>query len=233
MHEYKEEDLIGRKFGRLTILSVFQKISSRGYKVTCTHCKCDCGVEKDVEMYSLLKGLTGSCGCKGKESRLKSNTIHNLSKHPLYRTFFQMKQRCYNKKNPKYDIYGGRGIIICEEWLNNPIKFIEWSLNNGWDKNLSIDRIDVNGDYSPENCRWTNDHIQASNKTLYKNNSSNYVGIRQDIRYKSSWIARITINNKKHHIGTFKTKKDALDARNNYIIRHNLTEYKIQEWKGE
>lgn len=148
--------------------------------------------------------------------------------------FYEIKKRCYNDKCNNYKNYGGRGIKICNEWLgNNGIdKFIKWSVNNGWKKGLTIDRIDVNKNYSPDNCRWVDYHIQNTNKRKYKNNSTGYVGITKHSR-SNGYRAKIGLHKKIIEIGSFKSKREALEARNQFIIENGLTEYKIQEWKGE
>jgi hypothetical protein len=92
------------------------------------------------------------------------NTKHGLCKHPLYRTFMHIKDRCYNKNDKRYIHYGKRGIILCKEWKNNPKLFIEWCLNNGYKKNLSLDRIDNNGNYEPNNCRFITQKEQLNNR---------------------------------------------------------------------
>lgn len=94
-----------------------------------------------------------------------SNSKHGLSKSKLYRVFNSMKQRCYNKNNEKYKNYGGRGIIICDEWLQDRKTFFDWAFENGYNDTLTIDRIDVNGNYDPDNCRWVTNNEQMWNRT--------------------------------------------------------------------
>lgn len=128
-------------------------------------CVCDCGKEKSVWSHSLLCGSTRSCGCLQKEVAISRNFKHGRSNTRLCRIFQCMKTRCYNKNFPEYKSYGGKGIRICDEWLNDQAKFYEWAEANGYDDSLTIDRIDVCGDYEPDNCRWVDRFVQANNKS--------------------------------------------------------------------
>lgn len=164
------EDIIGKRFGRLFVISVNrkeQKYNSKGIKDGYKYyylCKCDCGNTVEVDRNSLRFNKTKSCGCiKSEKSRLRKTT-HGLSKTKLYRTYNGMKNRCYRENLKEYCNYGGRGIKVCNEWLNDFNAFYIWAMNNGYSEGLSIDRIDVNGNYEPNNCRWITMTKQASNK---------------------------------------------------------------------
>lgn len=224
-----DEDLIGKQFGRLTILNIFR---DKDKNAKFAHCKCLCGKEKDIMIYDILREHTVSCGCYCRELIIKNSTTHGLKDHPLYGSWCNMIDRCENPNNPGYINYGGRGIKICKEWRNNAGKFVNWCLENGWGENLTIDRIDVNGNYEPSNCRFATRHIQSVNQRIRKDNPSGYKGIYQK-KDSNSWISCIRVNKKQIHIGSFKSKREALEARNQFIIKNNLTEYKIQEWKGD
>lgn len=123
-------------------------------------CRCSCGKEISVRAIGLKNRTTVSCGC-AKRRRLKK---HGLSGSRIDIIYRGMKQRCYDRSASNYGNYGGRGIKICDEWLNNKCKFFTWAYQNGYADDLSIDRIDVNGNYEPSNCRWVNSKVQSNNR---------------------------------------------------------------------
>ena len=153
------ENLIGRRFGRLVVLDRGKNSRNGSVKWVC---KCDCGAIKEIHRSALKTGATISCGCWQKDN--PSYFKHRLSKTRVYGIWCGMKDRCYNPNTPCYERYGGRGITICDEWVNSPEAFIKWAYENGYGDDLSIDRIDVNGNYEPSNCRWATVETQANNK---------------------------------------------------------------------
>ena len=188
----------------------------------CQYCK----KEFEAQTKHIKSGNTKSCGCLNGDA-------HRLASHKFYQTWYSMIYRCTNDKSPAYKHYGGRGIIVCDEWLDIK-KFIAWcDATHPNIKGFSLDRIDVNMGYSPENCRWADITTQNTNQRMKSINTSGYTGVSYHIR-DEVWAANIGTNNKLKHIGTFKTKEEAVQARDNYITQNNLphklsTDYKREE----
>ena len=163
--------LVGKKFGKLTVLKEDKRVprynangTLKGHRIFYL-CKCDCGNIVSVNRDGLLRGSTKSCGCYAKEKAKIANTKHNLTHHRLYNIFHHVRARCLKPNCKTYPQYGGRGIKICEEWKNDFMNFYSWAMSNGYKDNLTLDRIDVNGNYDPNNCRWADMKTQTNNKT--------------------------------------------------------------------
>lgn len=162
-------DLTGRRFGRLAVI---ERAENRKGRVM-WKCVCDCGNVCVVNAYHLTSGRSNSCGCLCDEIRHKK-AIHNGCKDRLYHVWVTMKQRCSNPNHNSYKNYGARGISVCDEWVNDYAAFRKWAYENGYDENAqrfacTIDRIDSDGDYSPDNCRWVKDYsIQVKNRRHYE-----------------------------------------------------------------
>lgn len=155
-------DLTGRKYGRWTVLEKAEKKHGK----TSYLCKCECGIVRVVTADTLLNGRSLSCGCLQKEVVSKRKTTHGMTGTRIYNIYHNMKNRCYNPNDDRYKDYGGRGIRICDEWLGEHgfENFCEWSMVNGYAENLTIDRVNVNGNYEPNNCRWATNTEQSNNK---------------------------------------------------------------------
>ena len=153
------KNIIGNKYNKLTVLNFEKKELRKNHWRYYYKCKCECGKTTIVERDNIVSGKTKTCGC----SRSEAKTKHNLCHSRIYKIYNDMKKRCYNKKSKSYKNYGERGIVICKEWLNDFMNFYNWSMENGYADNLSIDRINVDGDYEPSNCRWATQKEQANN----------------------------------------------------------------------
>ena len=151
-------DLIGKRFGRLLVLSEDTKRDKSGNVYYL--CRCDCGNEKIIKSASLRSGLTVSCGCYHLEKVSKVNPKY---KRRLYRKYWSMRNRCEYPGAKFYYCYGGRGIKVCDEWKDFEA-FEKWAYENGFKEGLTLDRIDVNGNYEPNNCRWITHKEQQSNR---------------------------------------------------------------------
>lgn len=155
------KDLIGKKFGRLNV-KCLSGTNKHGTKVWL--CECDCGNMTTATCSSLTSNKVQSCGCLRNEKISKVTYSHGGTHTRLYSILNGMKGRCKDMKNPAYKYYGGKGVSICDEWLDFT-NFREWALSNGYSDNLTIDRIDLNGNYEPSNCRWITMTEQLDNKT--------------------------------------------------------------------
>lgn len=178
-------DITGQKFGKLTaIKKAPSKRQNCGKLVTYWECICDCGKVVEIKTINLRNNKTKCCNnCKTNKVG-KNNPMykHGKTKTRLYKIWSSMKKRCYYKKHPHYKNYGGRGIVICNEWLNNFMLFYNWAINNGYQEDLTIDRIDVNKNYEPNNCRWINRKLQNINK---RNNV--YITYQNKTQTMSEW----------------------------------------------
>lgn len=164
-------DLTGKKFGRLTVIE-YAESKRNGAQWLCV---CECGNKKVYNGQSLRTGHTRSCGCYAREFIKINNSTHGQAKTRLYIIWGHMNARC-NNKNTQY--YGERGITVYEEWKQDFTSFYNWSMENGYNDTLSIDRIDVNGNYDPDNCRWVTMKVQQRNrsnniKVMYKGEQTN------------------------------------------------------------
>lgn len=151
----------GMRFGRLTVISEAGRSKSRN---ALWKCLCDCGNYSVVSGAALRGGYIKSCGCISREMVTARNTTHGKRKTRIYRIWHDMKARCLFQKNPNFADYGGRGITVCDEWLNSFEAFYAWAMANGYSDNLTLDRKNNDKGYCPENCRWASRIEQANNK---------------------------------------------------------------------
>ena len=171
-------DLTGNRYGRLFVIERAENKKRNNNKTRIMwKCVCDCGNTVIVESAHLRSGHSQSCGCITKK--------HGMFGTRIYKIWDGMKQRCYNENHERYIDYGGRGISICEEWKNDFQAFYDWSMANGYADDLTIDREDVNGNYEPGNCRWTDDIVQHNNTRVNR-----YIEFNGETHTMAEW-ARI------------------------------------------
>lgn len=174
-------DLLGEKFGKLTVIKRVENRNNKSWWL----CKCDCGNEKEVLGSYLVHGRVSSCGC----SHYDKISTHKLSRTPLYQVWRDMKKRCYSPKCKSFSNYGGRGIKVCDEWVNDFDTFSKWALNNGYSSELTIDRINNDGDYCPDNCRWVS--RQEQNRNTRRNHHITYMNETHTL---AEWCRKLDVN---------------------------------------
>lgn len=154
--------IIGKHFGRLIVLD-FDHMGKHGESYWLCECTCPKHNKLIVSRSSLIKRHTVSCGCYKSDLQRKLKTTHGEHNSRLHNIWGNMKQRCSNKNNTNYQLYGERGIDICDEWYDDFEAFRNWSVSNGYSDNLTLDRIDNDGYYCPDNCRWVDHYTQMNN----------------------------------------------------------------------
>ena len=179
-------DLTGQRFGRLVVLEMKSNPNPKNKHILAI-CKCDCGTIKTIRARCLLEGQE-SCGCKAKEDRAKINTKHGDFGTRLYRTWNGMLNRTKRKSPKEKERYWGRGISVCKEWESYP-KFKEWALSHGYRDDLTIDRIDVNGNYCPENCRWATRTEQQNNRC-----NTRWIEYKGQVKSLKDWCRELKLN---------------------------------------
>lgn len=211
----EKHDLIGQRFGRWVVTGYGKpKLQTTGAYKTTWHCMCDCGNERDVLESNLIRGISTSCGCLRSEKcgdRLRElNRTHGGSQTRLFRIWSGIKSRCFDKNEPAYPRYGGRGIVMCQEWKEDFAKFRDWSLSHGYTDELTCDRIDNDKGYSPDNCRWVTMKVQSRNtrrthyltingETLSVADWADRNGIKKDLVYfrlKKGWTPEEAVSTK-------------------------------------
>ena len=205
----KKIEMIGKKFGKLTVIKEAGKSKAGEIMYIC---RCECGTEKVINGCNLRRGYITSCRGKG----CYQNKKHGMRDTDIYKKYQDMKYRCNRKDNK---IYGARGIKVCDEWQgeNGFANFLEWSKNNGYIEGLSLDRMDVNGNYEPSNCRWVKWLIQAENKRVQHNSKTGVSGV---ITRGNSFSVDISVKGKRKHIGSFKTLEEAKEARKEAELKY-------------
>lgn len=207
----KKIDLTGKNFGRLTVLK--EDPIRRNNRVFWI-CQCECGNEVSVGRNELQSGQTKSCGClKLKNEGLTTRT--NYKNNRLYNIWRGMKKRCTLPSDKDYKNYGGRGISLCSEWLNDFLTFYNWAINNGYSEELTIDRINYDGNYEPSNCRWVT--IKEQNNNKRSNIFFTYKGKTQSM---SKWCDEFGVSYEK-----IKSKYETLKKHNNLNFDNLFNQY--------
>jgi len=194
-----------------------EEYGNQGQKVRMAIFECgECGKNFKTTFNTKAK-MCVSC------SNRKRNTKHNLTNtnRKIFARWNAMMQRCYNKNHSAYCNYGGRGIAICEEWRNDPKSFVEWSFANGFDESLTLDRINVDGNYEPLNCRWVSRSIQQQNRRVTTKNKSGYKGVDFS-KPMNKYRSRISLNRKSIILGYYENPKHAAMAYDTFVIVYGL-----------
>ena len=189
----------GERLGKLTVIEYLGNTEEGRHMWRCI---CDCGDERIADVSTLRSRKDIACKYCG---------YHKKSDTPEYRSWWGMKRRCTNPDDDRYSDYGGRNIEVCERWLNSFENFLE-DMGEKPSSDMSLDRIDTNGNYEPSNCRWATDSVQMRNRRLLPSNTSGTSGVDYD-NWENAWRARITVDGDRFLVGHYSNKEDAVRAR--------------------
>ena len=196
----KFKDLAGMRFGKLLVI---KRVINKKKGNVIFQCRCDCGNMIETQSGNLLSGATKSCGCLGGEK-------HGMYETPIYHVWMNMRQRCYNPKRKDYQDYGMRGIKVCSRWRHSFVNFFE---DVGQPpKGMTLDRVDNDGDYCKDNCRWTNPTQQCRNQRIRKDNTSGIKGVYWNKDTKK-WRVQINVHYKCINLGSYISLTEAAAAR--------------------
>jgi len=210
--KFEAIDRTGHRYGRLVVV---ERAENDKNGKAMWLCKCDCGKELVIPAVRLSAGKS-SCGCLVNNKELIYRRTH---RNKLYNQWAGMIYRCTHKNAAHYERYGGRNISVCEEWATDYEAFANWSLENGYEKGLEIDRIDNNKGYSPSNCRWVSHMENSRNRNVRCTSSTGVSGVfkRPD---SGKWRATIGVNYKRINLGTFDTFEEAVAARKEAELKY-------------
>ena len=178
-------NLTNKRFGEWSVMSF---VGRNKYRQPIWKCRCSCGTVREIPESNLTRKASTNCGCLKSKNQRKRAYKHGKVNTPLYRSWANMLQRCNNPKNPRFKDYGGRGVAVCEEWKDFT-NFAKWANQNGYIEGLTIERVDVDGDYSPENCKWVPLREQSLNKR-----TTLYVTFNNEKKSLKEWAERFNIS---------------------------------------
>ena len=200
-------------FGRLTVIE-----NDRMEKgVRWALCLCECGKEIDARVSGLRSGNTRSCGCLYKDTRKTANVSHGMQHTRLYSTWSNMKTRCYNPKVAGFKNYGGRGITICDDWKDDFVSFYNWAMRTGYNDNLTIERVDVDGNYEPENCMWIGADEQSKNRR-----GNVYIELNGKTDTLKGWCDKLSLPYKIVHQRMIRSNSNPKENLKWYMNKHEV-----------
>lgn len=207
----------GQKFNRWTVLAVHGRVKIGSEYLVGYDCVCDCGSHSVKTRNHLVSGASKSCGCLRDEKSKQRATKHDLRHTRAYNTWCHMKARCDNPQNKAYKYYGGRGVTYCESWKD----FENFYKDMGEaPEGLSLDRVDCNGNYCKENCRWADDQEQRINQRQLQRNKSGRTGVSFNTS-KKKWCASICLSGITYYGGCYENFEDAVEARKLLEVKHH------------
>lgn len=208
-------DLVGKRFGKLLVI---ERVSSHSPHAV-WKCKCDCGEERNIIGQNLRRLMQVSCGCWNQERKTTHGATKDGTVTKEYMSWKAMIQRCTNPNRKHYEEYGGRGITVCDRWLNSFENFLE-DMGKKTSARHSIDREDTNGNYEPDNCKWSTQSEQISNQRIRQDNTSGHKGVSWD-KNRGKWHAYLNRNKSSRlNIGYYVDLQDAITARENAEADH-------------